>query len=151
MDKPKSAPAYPNVPTGVKRIFLISNAFLKKPLLHALKLTEDSSKERLLYGLIPSRIENSTAIIGPVLGAPPAVMALEPFLNKNKCEVVLLGTCGGIKENYVSINQALLANTAYSEVGTSSLYGGSEIIDVKNKALISELESAYTFSFYLVY
>ncbi|ROQ90729.1 nucleoside phosphorylase [Desulfosoma caldarium] len=60
-------------------------------------------------------------LVGPMIGAPQAVMVLEKIIVLGVRRVVALGWCGSLQP-HVSVGDVVLPTSAYSEEGTSSHY-----------------------------
>lgn len=65
--------------------------------------------------------KRSLSLVGPVLGAPQAVLILEKLIALGVREVLALGWCGSLQEN-VRIGDLVLPKGAYCEEGTSGHY-----------------------------
>jgi len=89
----------------------------------------------------------STAIVGPAVGSPAAVLALEPLLASGTSKVIVVGTCGGLcptgPKTSPSLFDLVFPRGAASEEGTSSLYGssGETAIETPSKLQL-QLEAA---------
>lgn len=75
----------------------------------------------LMFGL--ARVVNfpQAVLVGPLLGAPMAVMALEELARKGVGRVVGLGWCGSLSPELM-IGDILLPDSAFSQEGTSAHY-----------------------------
>ena len=60
-------------------------------------------------------------VVGPALGAPLAVLALEPLVLGGIKEIVLLGFCGSLSRRF-KVGDAVSISRAYSDEGTSRHY-----------------------------
>lgn len=93
---------------------------------------EDSSnpfsQERLLADCVPLCLSKSAALIGPVVGSSAAVLASEPVLSSGADILVLIGTTGGIRLTNpdLQVGDIVFPRAAFSEEGTSRLYGAGE-------------------------
>ncbi len=87
-----------------------------------------------------------TGIVGPAVGSPAAVLALEPLLASGTSRVVVVGTCGGLcptaPKSSASLFDLVFPRGTVSEEGTSSLYGSKGNTSSKPSALQLELEAA---------
>ncbi len=84
-------------------------------------------------------------IVGPAIGAPAAVLCLEPFLQNKNAKIIFLGTCGGIShqtEQEIRIGDFILPSGAISEEGTSRHYGGLEEIPYALNSFQEQLEKS---------
>ena len=61
------------------------------------------------------------ALVGPLIGAPYAVLILEKLVALGAHKILFLGWCGSIQPD-IKIAHIILANRAFSEEGTSKLY-----------------------------
>lgn len=61
------------------------------------------------------------ALVGPLIGAPYAVLILEKLIALGAHKILFLGWCGSIQPD-IKIADIILANRAISEEGTSKLY-----------------------------
>lgn len=61
------------------------------------------------------------ALVGPLIGAPYAVLILEKLIALGAHKILFFGWCGSIQPD-IKIADILLANRAISEEGTSKLY-----------------------------
>ena len=85
-----------------------------------------------IAGVINARFYPNHITCGPTLGAPAAVIALEPFLSLGINKVFLISICGGIPKTnmQIEVGDIILPTEAIREEGTSVIYG-------------SELRSSY--------
>lgn len=65
--------------------------------------------------------EVSVALVGPMIGAPQAVLVLEKIIVLGVRRVVALGWCGSLQP-HVAVGDVVLPVSAYSEEGTSPHY-----------------------------
>jgi nucleoside phosphorylase len=74
----------------------------------------------------------SCTIVGPAVGAPAAVLVLEPFLQLPQPQIALIGTCGGISgpDIKLEIGDFVIPTGALCEEGTSQHYGGQPSTDI---------------------
>jgi purine-nucleoside phosphorylase len=67
-------------------------------------------------------LQNSPCVIGPVLGAPVAVMLLETLRVWGVQQIIFIGWCGSIQKD-LQIGDVLLPDAALIDEGTSLHYG----------------------------
>ncbi len=77
------------------------------------------TKQKFLFSHLYS-FKNKLVLLGGI-GAPAAVLAVEPLLFSGVKELIILGFCGGLTEN-IHLFDTYLINTALSEEGTSPKY-----------------------------
>jgi len=65
-------------------------------------------------------LKNSVVFLGGI-GAPAAVLGVEPLIHSGAMEIIMLGFCGGLTEK-IDLFDVFLIDTAFSEEGTSSFY-----------------------------
>jgi purine-nucleoside phosphorylase len=61
------------------------------------------------------------SLVGPLIGAPYAVLILEKLVALGAHKILFVGWCGSIQPD-IKIADIILANRAFSEEGTSKLY-----------------------------
>jgi uridine phosphorylase len=86
-------------------------------------------------------------IIGPIVGSPAAVLAVEPFLAAGCRNVLLLGASGGLKlaNKALDLGNFVFPDNAISEEGTSKLYGAtSELIPAEKHSLQISFEKQFS-------
>ncbi len=68
-------------------------------------------------------------IIGPIIGAPAAVLASEPFFASALKKIIILGYVGGIQSqhNQINIGDIIFPTECISDEGTSKIYGASSV------------------------
>jgi purine-nucleoside phosphorylase len=66
------------------------------------------------------KLKNKVALLGGI-GAPAAVLAVEPMIYSGVKEIIMLGFCGGLLKK-INLFDVFLINRAFSEEGTSSFY-----------------------------
>lgn len=73
--------------------------------------------------LLNSRLyfDERVALVGPMIGAPYAVLILEKLIALGARKILFLGWCGSIQAD-IKIADIVLVNRALSEEGTSKLY-----------------------------
>ena len=108
---------------GSTLIIAPNQAFLR-----ALQAAQSFRRLKLLYDCVPLQSCGDTALLGPLLGAPAAVACTEGLLSSGIRRVVLTGFIGGLRNAAVPLaaGDLLFPRGAFSEDGTSKLYGGSE-------------------------
>lgn len=85
-------------------------------------------------------------LLGPLLGAPQAVMVLEKAVALGVRDVIAIGWCGSLQEN-VQIGDVVIPSGFFSEEGTSSHYPivgrkSGEVVDGTGLNLLKSLEEA---------
>lgn len=84
--------------------------------------------------------EPPVALVGPVIGAPQAVLVLEKIIALGVHRVIAYGWCGSLQPR-VSIGDVLVPETAHSEEGTSAHYPIPEA-PAPSPGLLRRLEAA---------
>jgi purine-nucleoside phosphorylase len=91
----------------------------------AAQVVPSSLSQRKLYSscLIQTEAEaGGLTVVGPLMGAPYAVMLLEILLTWGAREFLFLGWCGGIHRE-IKVGDLLWTTGAYIDEGTSPSYG----------------------------
>jgi len=70
---------------------------------------------------------NNMAVVGPILGAPHAVMVLEKLVVLGAQKIVFLGWCGSLQER-VSIGDFLIPDRGVIGEGTSRYYASGNLL-----------------------
>ncbi len=91
-----------------------------KELAQLLKI-KDKSRDIYLSSVYEREDLNFPCLIGPMLGAPQAVMVMEKAIALGVEEILAIGWCGSL-QSYVNIGDIIIPTFAYSEEGTSSHY-----------------------------
>ena len=88
------------------------------PLLSAIKKRTLKEKKTIFgdFYLLEDR-----TVLYKCLGAPSAVLSLEPLIVSGAKEIVILGFCGSLNRNF-TISDAVIISKAFSEEGTSRHY-----------------------------
>jgi uridine phosphorylase len=82
--------------------------------------------------------KESFTVAGAPLGAPVAVMTLERLIQMGAKEVIMLGACGSINEEF-SAGNIMIPMGSFSEEGTSHLYPGSKVKAMADRELTEKL------------
>ena len=111
-----------------------------------LGLPKDKYRQLNMSRLFRGRKESAPCLVGPVTGAPYAVIILETLIAWGVRQVVFVGWCGSIALN-VKAGDMILPDAALIDEGTSSHYQVSQTACVKpsNKFLL-KLEEQLTAS-----
>ncbi len=119
---------------------------IKRLMTKAVNSGENFQARPPLSGQFSFTQRGKTGIVGPAVGSPAAVLALEPLLASGTSRVVVVGTCGGLcptaPKNSASLFDLVFPRGTVSEEGTSSLYGSKENTSSGPSALQLELEAA---------
>jgi len=89
-----------------------------------------NSGKHMLAGSIPLDIHRGFSLLGPAIGAPAAVLALEPLLAAGDIrEVILFGTAGALttQVSSIEIGHVVCPSKSISEDFTSRAYGSEEV------------------------
>lgn len=81
-----------------------------------------------------------TAVLGPMLGAPQAVLVLEKAMALGVRRVIAFGWCGSLQP-HVAIGDVILPTEGYSEEGTSAHYPVEEPV-APSPSLMKSLRSS---------
>ncbi len=93
-------------------------------------LKKDSSRLYLSRLYIPNTGGPGISLVGPMIGAPYAVMILETLVAWGCRQVIFFGWCGAIAEN-VRTGDVIIPTEAVIDEGTSRHYLGRDIQSVK--------------------
>ncbi len=109
-----------------------------------LGLPKDKYRQLNMSRLFRGQKESAPCLVGPVTGAPYAVIILETLIAWGVQQVVFVGWCGSIALN-VKTGDMILPDAAFIDEGTSSHYQASQTAFVKpsNKFLL-KLEEQLT-------
>jgi len=94
-------------------------------------------KQNLMFSHL-FHLKKSVVFLGGI-GAPAAVLAVEPLILSGIKEIITLGFCGGLTEK-TNLFDVFLINTAFSEEGTSSFYFADKNEFTSSKKLNKEIE-----------
>lgn len=83
--------------------------------------------------------ESAVALVGPMIGAPQAVLVLEKIIVLGVRRVVALGWCGSLQP-HVAVGDVVLPISVYSEEGTSPHYP-LDTLPTASPALLEQLEA----------
>ncbi|MBD3413860.1 MAG: hypothetical protein GF421_05440 [Candidatus Aminicenantes bacterium] len=97
-------------------------------------------KQKLMFSHL-FFLKKSVALLGGI-GAPAAVLAVEPLLCSGIKELIILGFCGGLSEK-LKLFDACLIHTAFSEEGTSSNYMPQKKIFHPSQKLTQEVKKLF--------
>lgn len=86
-------------------------------------------------------LKNEAVLLGGI-GAPAAVLAVEPLIYSGVKEIIVLGFCGGLTEK-IDLFDIFMINTAFSEEGTSSYYIPDKNKWTSSKKLSKEIEQKF--------
>jgi len=79
------------------------------------------SAHRLLNSRLYLSEKEGISVVGPLIGAPYAVLILEKLVALGAKKILFLGWCGSIHKD-VTIGDIMIVSRAFSEEGTSRLY-----------------------------
>lgn len=96
-------------------------------------------KKKLLADSIPLLTCSKMSLLGPVLGAPAAVLGCESLIHSGVSSLILVGTAGGLLPTNDSLNvgDIVFPRSSLGEDGTSCLYGA----EPKQDFFVSDLQS----------
>lgn len=98
------------------------------------------TKDLFLSRIYSCESNKDLCIVGPLLGAPQAVMLVEKLVTLGVREIAVLGWCGSLQDG-VEIGDVVIPEEAFSEEGTSKHYiSGSRISSPCPPSWLSELE-----------
>lgn len=124
---------------------MVSNGADFKRLHRALPLTEHPAHLMMsrLFVSNDGRADARYAVAGPVVGAPYAVMLMEPLIAWGAREVLFMGWCGAISPR-VNIGDVIVPTGAIIDEGTSPGYGAASMdtacpSEAMNRRIISAL------------
>jgi purine-nucleoside phosphorylase len=83
----------------------------------------------------------SISIVGPMLGAPHAVMILEKLIVLGAKKILFLGWCGSVQES-VQIADLLLPDRAMIGEGTSGYYASGNVGPMPSKKIVKAIEDS---------
>jgi purine-nucleoside phosphorylase len=86
-------------------------------------------------------LKKSVVFLGGI-GAPAAVLAVEPLILSGIKEIIMLGFCGGLTEK-TKLFDVFLIDTAFSEEGTSSFYFADKNEFASSEKLNKEIEQKF--------
>jgi uridine phosphorylase len=84
----------------------------------------------------------SVALVGPVLGAPQAVMVLEKLIALGVRKIIAVGWCGSLKPE-VCIGDVVIPTGSFSEEGTSNHYPINEPVPGPSMKLLRALLESF--------
>ncbi|MFN8388749.1 MAG: hypothetical protein U0136_00500 [Bdellovibrionota bacterium] len=133
----------PRQPEHVPKVLAIVSALSVRKLLAECLTPRVALKSRSpIAQAIPFMASENIGIIGPVIGAPAAVLALEPFLAAGVKRALLLGVCGGIAlgKTQLALGDFLFPRKLVTDDGTSVLYGAARSFALNPSAFQLTLE-----------
>ena len=83
----------------------------------------------------------SISIVGPMLGAPHAVMILEKLIVLGAKKILFLGWCGSVQEN-VQIADIVVPDSAMIGEGTSGYYALGNVGPRPSKGIVKAIEDS---------
>jgi len=83
----------------------------------------------------------SISIVGPMLGAPHAVMILEKLIVLGAKKILFLGWCGSVQES-VQIADLVVPDSAMIGEGTSGYYSSGNVGPRPSKGIVRAIESS---------
>jgi uridine phosphorylase len=110
----------------------VPKALAVTPVLPAKKLLCELLSKRLavktrppLVQAVPWSASEHLGIIGPLIGAPSAVLACEPFLHAGVKRLILFGVAGGLalSKAPIALGDILFPRKIHTDDGTSAAYG----------------------------
>ena len=86
--------------------------------------------------------DQDVSIVGPMLGAPHAVMILEKLIVLGAKKILFLGWCGSVQES-VQIADLLLPDRAMIGEGTSGYYASGNVGPRPSKGIVKAIEDSF--------
>jgi purine-nucleoside phosphorylase len=83
----------------------------------------------------------SISIVGPMLGAPQAVMILEKLIVLGAKQILFLGWCGSVQES-VQIGDIVVPDRAMIGEGTSGYYASGNVGPKPSKKIVKAIEDS---------
>jgi uridine phosphorylase len=83
----------------------------------------------------------SISIVGPMLGAPHAVMILEKLIVLGAKQILFLGWCGSVQES-VQIGDIVVPDRAMIGEGTSGYYASGNVGPKPSKKIVKAIEDS---------
>jgi len=121
---------------GCQRAYFIPADSPRGIVKRELKEKAEKREKFLFSGLY--KIKNNMFLLGGI-GAPAAVLALEPLICSGFREIIILGFCGGLSEK-ISLFEPYVIKKAFSEEGTSLSYFPNKNEFPSSNKLSKELE-----------
>ena len=87
--------------------------------------------------------DQDIALVGPMIGAPYAVMVLEKLIILGAQRIVFFGWCGSIRQD-IPVGDFLVPDRAVSEEGTSAHYPVSDPYPRPSGAVLKAIEESLT-------